>query len=158
DKLRQFVQVGFPKESAYAGNARIVLGCLLFRVGVNNHGSELVAFEQFVLPPKPQLFEDDRTLGVEANCKSNDRNDDREDGKDYEQGEYDIKRALQYRVDGNTQRLPARSEHGKGIIQQHVVVFGHNVAEVRRNAEVDAIVVRELRYLFNQCLLRERQG
>src|SRR5690606_11123900 len=53
DKLRQFVQVGFPKESAYAGNARIVLGCLLFRVGVNNHGSELVAFEQFVLPAKP---------------------------------------------------------------------------------------------------------
>src|SRR5690606_13908989 len=48
-KLRQLVQVGLPQELSNARNAGVVLGSLKFRVGVDRHSPELIAFEQLVL-------------------------------------------------------------------------------------------------------------
>src|SRR5690606_7455925 len=62
------------------------------------------------------------------------------------------------RVQGHAQRFFARREHRHGVVQEYVIIFRYDTAEIRRYPEIDAIVIRKLRNLLDQCLLREGQG
>ena len=123
EELRQLVDRGLADEPADAGDARIVLGHELGRIGVEHvgaHRAELVDLDQLVVEAVPLLLEEHRPLAVEL---------DGDGGGDHDRRQQDQRQQRHGLVEQPLENeVPVRDRPVGHVEHRHVADIGIGLA------------------------------